>query len=264
MQAGAGKGEILMITNILKKIKHIAVAGVLLPAAICASGAGDGAALDRAPVSMDPVRLQSGAKFFINYCMNCHSASFVRYNTLEKIGLTPEEIEGKLIFTGQKVGELMTTAMRPADAKRWFGVRPPDLSLVARARASGQGSGADWLYTYLRGFYHDSERQTGWNNTVFSNVGMPHALWELQGTQVAKTVTAADGTEHLELSLAKPGKMTVEQYDEAVADLVSFLVWIGEPGAEKRKMIGYFVLIFLAGFFVLAYALKKDYWKDVH
>ncbi|MBP6726955.1 MAG: cytochrome c1, partial [Thauera sp.] len=145
-----------------------------------------------------------------------------------------------------------------------FGAAPPDLSVIARARASGDGSGADWLYTYLRQFYRDPARPTGWNNVIFENVGMPHALWELQGEQVATVTDNADGSKHFELALAKPGKLSVEEYDKSIADLVSFLVWMGEPVAEKRKSIGTFVLIFLAGFFVLAYALKKNYWKDIH
>jgi ubiquinol-cytochrome c reductase cytochrome c1 subunit len=120
------------------------------------------------------------------------------------------------------------------------------------------------LYTYLRQFYRDPNRPTGWNNVVFENVGMPHVLWELQGEQVAKVTENPDGSKHIELSLAKPGKLSVEEYDRAIADLVSFLVWMGEPVAEKRKLIGTYVLIFLAGLFVLSYALKKNYWKDVH
>ena len=238
-------------------IKRVAAVALLAPALALASG---GLQLDRAPVSMDQASLQNGAKIFVNYCLNCHSASFMRYNRLTDIGLTEQMIIDNLMFTGNKVGDLMTVALRPNDARAWFGVVPPDLTLVARARASGDGSGADWLYTYLRGFYHDAERQTGWNNVVFPSVGMPHALWELQGTQVMKQ--NAEG--HVELSLERPGTMSVEEYNKTVADLVSFLVWMGEPVAEKRKAIGTFVLIFLAGFFVLAYALKKNYWKDIH
>jgi ubiquinol-cytochrome c reductase cytochrome c1 subunit len=229
-----------------------------------AMAAGAALHLDKAPVSTDPAALQHGAKLFVNYCMNCHSASYVRYNQLQNIGLSEQAIRDNLMFTGEKVGDLMTISMRAKEAKQWFGVTPPDLSVIARARASADGSGADWLYTYLRQFYRDEARPTGWNNVIFANVGMPHALWELQGVQKAVVTQNADGTTHTALELVRPGKLSVEEYDKAVADLVSFLVWMGEPVAEKRKTIGTWVLIFLAGLFVLSYALKKSYWKDIH
>jgi ubiquinol-cytochrome c reductase cytochrome c1 subunit len=245
-----------------KSLKRFVAVALFAPALALAAGAE--LHLDRAPVSKDPVDLQHGAKLFVNYCLNCHSASFVRYNTLTRIGLTEEQIRDNLMFTGERVGDLMKIAMRPAESKVWFGATPPDLALIARQRASEFGSGADWLYTYLRQFYRDDARPTGWNNVVFENVGMPHALWELQGEQVATVTENADGTKSVALSLAKPGKMSPAEYDKAMADLVSFLVWMGEPGAEQRKSIGVFVLIFLAGLFVLSYALKKNYWKDIH
>lgn len=244
-------------TSFVKTLKRCVAVLLFAPALATAAAV---LPLDRAPVSNDPIRLQNGAKLFVNYCMGCHSASFMRYNMLTGIGLTEEQITDNLIFSGGKVGDLMTIAMRPADGKAWFGAPPPDLTLVARQRNSAAGSGADWLYTYLRQFYRDPERPTGWNNPLFPNVGMPHVLWQLQGDQVAAT----DEQGNITLSLAKPGTMTVEQYDEAVADLVSFLSWMSEPIAEKRKNIGYFVLLFLAGMFVLSYALKKNYWRDVH
>jgi len=200
--------------------------------------------------------LQHGAKLFVNYCLNCHSASYLRYNRLNDIGLTEEQIKGNLLFTAEKTGETMTIAMQRADAKAWFGAPPPDLTVIARARSSEFGSGADWLYTYLRGFYRDNARPTGWNNVVFANVGMPHVLWELQGEQVM-------GADH-KLQLAKPGKMKPAEYDAAVADLVAFLNWMGEPMAEFRKNLGVIVLIALALLFVFAYALKREYWKDIH
>lgn len=249
----------MRVINLIKR-----AAAVLLFAPSLALAAGAVLHLDRAPVSKDPAALQHGAKLFVNYCLSCHSASFMRYNQLENIGLSEQLIRDNLMFTGERVGDLMKIAMRPADSKVWFGAAPPDLTLIARQRASEFGSGADWLYTYLRQFYRDETRPTGWNNVVFANVGMPHALWELQGEQVAKVTENADGSKHVELSLAKPGKMSVEEYDSAVADLVSFLVWMGEPVAEKRKLIGTYVLLFLAGLFVLSYALKKNYWKDIH
>ncbi len=249
----------MRVINLIKR-----AAAVLLFAPAVALAAGASVHLDKAPVSTDPAALQHGAKLFVNYCLNCHSASFMRYNQLEKIGLSEQSIRDNLMFTGERVGDLMKIAARPAESKAWFGAAPPDLTLIARQRASGDGSGADWLYTYLRQFYRDPARPTGWNNVIFANVGMPHVFWQLQGEQVAKITDNADGTKKVELSLAKPGTLTPAEYDKAVADLVSFLVWMGEPVAEKRKTVGTVVLIFLAGFFVLAYALKKNYWKDIH
>jgi ubiquinol-cytochrome c reductase cytochrome c1 subunit len=148
-------------------------------------------------VQGDKAALQSGARTFVNYCLNCHGASFVRYNRLTELGLTEQQVKDNLMFTADKIGETMRVAARPEEQKVWFGAAPPDLSLVARARASADGSGADWLYTYLRSFYVDEKRPTGWNNTLFANVGMPHVLWELQGQQVLNN-------EH-KLELAVPG-----------------------------------------------------------
>jgi ubiquinol-cytochrome c reductase cytochrome c1 subunit len=229
----------------------------LLCAPLLAFAAGAELHLDKAPDrARDYPALQNGAKIFINYCLNCHSASYMRYNRLRDIGLTEQQIKENLLFTADKVGETMTIAMRRADAKLWFGAAPPDLTVIARARASEFGSGADWLYTYLRGFYRDDARPTGWNNTVFANVGMPHVLWELQGEQEM-------GPDH-KLVLAKPGTLKAEEYDAMVADLVGFLTYMGEPMATFRKELGVIVLIFLAVLFVFSYALKREYWKDVH
>lgn len=213
--------------------------------------------LDKAPDhSRDFAALQHGAKIFVNYCLNCHSASYMRYNRLTDLGLSEAQIKDNLLFTADKVGETMTIAMKRADAKAWFGAAPPDLTVIARARASEFGSGSDWLYTYLRSFYRDDERPTGWNNTVFPNVGMPHALWELQGDQVM-------GADH-KLTLAKPGKLKPEEYDAMVGNLVGYLAYMGEPMAEFRKSLGVVVLIALAVLFVFAFALKREYWKDIH
>lgn len=249
----------MRLLNLIKR-----AAAVLLFAPAVAMAAGAVLHLDKAPVSNDPAALQHGAKLFVNYCLSCHSASFMRYNRLENIGLGEQEIRDNLMFTGERVGDLMKIAMRPAESKVWFGVAPPDLTLVARQRASEFGSGADWLYTYLRQFYRDPARPTGWNNVIFANVAMPHVFWQLQGEQIAKVTQNADGTTSTALELVKPGVMSPAEYDKAVADLVSFLVWMGEPVADKRKTIGTVVLIFLAGLFVLSYALKKNYWKDIH
>jgi ubiquinol-cytochrome c reductase cytochrome c1 subunit len=251
-----------MNIRVIKTLKRLAAAVLFAPAVALAAGAA--LHLDKAPLSSDRAALQNGAKTFVNYCLNCHSASFARYNTLQQIGLDEQQIRDNLMFTGERVGDLMKISMRPAESKVWFGATPPDLTLIARQRASEFGSGADWLYTYLRQFYRDPVRPTGWNNVVFGNVGMPHVLWELQGEQIAKVTEHEHGTKSIELELAKPGKMTPDEYNKTVADLVSFLVWMGEPVADKRKTVGIVVLVFLAGLFVLSYALKKNYWKDIH
>ena len=230
--------------------------------------------LDRAPADRftDLQALQRGAAMFVNYCLNCHSAQSMRYNRLKDIGITDEQIKNNLLFTGEKVGELMTISMSKKDAKEWFGAPPPDLSVIARARASGAGSGADWLYTYLRTFYRDPSRESGWNNLAFANVGMPHVLYDLQGEQVArfvkekdphdptKTVSKFEGFE-----MVKPGKMNKLEFDNAIGDLVGYLVWMAEPVASQRKQLGIAVLIFLGLFlFPCAWMLNRSYWKDIH
>lgn len=229
----------------------------LLLVPLLAFAAGGELRLDKAPDrSGDNAALQRGARTFVNYCLNCHSASYMRYNRLHDIGLTDKEIKDNLLFAADKVGELMRVSMPSADAKVWFGTAPPDLTVIARARTSELGSGADWLYTYLRSFYRDDTRPTGWNNVVFPNVAMPHVLWQLQGEQVM----GAD--EHLKL--AKPGTMKPEEYDAMVADLVGYLKYMGEPVSGFRKKLGVGVLIVLALLFGLTYALKREFWKDVH
>jgi ubiquinol-cytochrome c reductase cytochrome c1 subunit len=250
----------------------------LLAAPLSAMSSEEHLKLDRMPADVNPndvVSLQRGAQLFVNYCMGCHSASYMRYNRLVDIGLTEQQIRDNLIFTGAKVGELMTIGMAAKDAKEWFGAPPPDLSVIARSRSSGAGSGADWLYTYLRGFYRDPSRPTGWNNTVFPNVGMPHALYGLQGVQELKTevqiIPAASGKkedarkhEVTKLVLEKPGTLSPAEYDRAAADLVNFLSYVAEPSRHARQQLGLYVLMFLGVLFVLAYALKKEFWKDVH
>ena len=250
----------------MNKINNLFAALLLVPT--LALAAGDHIKLDRAPINEeDHASLQRGARHFANYCLSCHSAAYMRYNRLQDIGLTEAQIRDNLVFTGVKVGDLMRIAMDPKDAKNWFGVTPPDLSVTARSRASADGSGADWLYTYLRGFYRDAERPTGWNNTVYANVGMPHALWELQGEQVlAERKVRGDGyiKTEMALKLDKPGQLTPAQYDEMIADLVNYMVYMGEPVRSNRKTIGMFVLMALGVLFIFVYALKKEYWKDVH
>jgi ubiquinol-cytochrome c reductase cytochrome c1 subunit len=218
--------------------------------------------LDRAPIdTRDAASIQRGARTFVNYCLNCHSAQYMRYNRLTDLGLTEGEIQYNLMFASRKVGEPMTVAMRTADAKEWFGVPPPDLSVVARSR------GADWLYTYLRSYYRDDSTVTGWNNVLFPDVGMPHALWELQGQQALK-LEKKEGlhgkTHATSLVQLTPGSLPPRQYDAVVADLVNYLVFMGEPVRARRVQIGYVVLIALGVLFVLAYLLKQEYWKDVH
>lgn len=221
----------------------------------------------------DMAALQRGAKLFANYCLNCHSAGFMRYNRLRDIGLTDEQIKSNLIFTGAKVGDLMHIAMTPADAKEWFGAAPPDLTLIARSRAGfgkGADSGADYIYTFLRTYYRDETKATGWNNAAFPNVGMPFPLWELQGQQRAVFETRPDPHDTSKTTqvfkgfeMAQPGSMTEAQYNEAAADLTAFLYWMAEPAASNRVRLGVFVMLFLAVFIVIAWRLNAVYWKDI-
>jgi len=227
--------------------------------------------LEHAPGSTTNLpSLQNGAKLFVNYCLNCHSASAMRYNRLRDIGLTDQQIRENLLFSSEKVGDLMTVAMSAKDAKTWFGAIPPDLSVIARAKASGEGSGADWLYTYLRTFYKDDSRPTGWNNLVFPNVGMPHVMWELQGIRAAKFEELKDPhdaskTVHkfVGFEQVRPGTMSALEFDHAVSDLVAYLEWMAEPVQNDRKRLGVIVLLFLFGFAVLSWLLNKSYWKDI-
>ena len=234
----------------------------VLPGLALASGVG--VHLDKADIDLkNKQSLQRGARLFVNYCLSCHSAEFQRYNrTGRDLGLTEEQVLENLIFTGAKLGEQMKIAMSRADAKAWFGAPPPDLTLVARSR------GPDWLYTYLRTFYVDESRPFGVNNLVFPSVGMPHVLWELQGWQepVYKTVEHEGETKQVieRLELAQAGDLSPAEYDRAVRDLVNFLTYLGEPVQLERKALGVKVLLFLLVFFVVAYLLKKEYWKDVH
>jgi ubiquinol-cytochrome c reductase cytochrome c1 subunit len=204
-----------------------------------------------APINAtDYASLQRGAKTFVNNCLNCHSANYMRYNRLKDIGLTEAQIKDNLLFAGEKVGDPMKVAMNPKDAKKWFGVAPPDLSVEVRAR------GADWVYAYLRGFYRDSTTATGWNNTVYDKVAMPHVLYELQGEQVMNHETH-------QLELAKPGKLSPEEYNNFVGDLTNFMAFMAEPGKQQRQHLGWYALLFLAVMLVLAKKLKNAYWQDI-
>jgi ubiquinol-cytochrome c reductase cytochrome c1 subunit len=252
----------------MKLHKKLIAILALLPGLACANEAGY--PLDKAPERDSMVSLQNGAKLFVNYCLNCHSASSMRYNRLRDLGLTEDQIKNNLLFSADKVGAMMTVAMKPEDAKAWFGAVPPDLSVITRAKSSGAGSGADYLYTYLRTFYKDDTRPTGWNNMVLPNVAMPHVLWQLQGVQAARFVEQADPHEpgktihkFVGFEQVSPGQMSVKEYDESVADLVAYLNWMAEPAQATRKKLGSIVLLFLAGFAFLAWRLNASYWKEV-
>jgi ubiquinol-cytochrome c reductase cytochrome c1 subunit len=234
-----------------------------------ASAAGsEGPSWDRAPnMTNDLAALQNGAKLFVNYCLNCHSAAFMRYNRLRDIGLTEQQIKDNLLFTTDKVGETMRSAIDPKQAKEWFGANPPDLTLIARSRSGHAGSGADYLYTFLRTFYRDDTKPTGWNNLVFPNVGMPHALWELQGVREPQFETQKIHGQDTQVfkgwKQVSPGTMTPLQYEQAVGDLVGYLQWMAEPNQNARVRVGVWVLLFLGLFTVIAWRLNAAFWKDV-
>lgn len=206
--------------------------------------------------------LQRGAKYFVNYCLGCHSAKYVRYNRLAKdLQITDQQLVDNLMFTGEHPFDTMAIAMKPEDATRWFGVAPPDLSLIARSR------GTNYLYTYLRGFYVDPTRPSGVNNVVLHNTAMPAVLWELQGVQRAKFGADADhpGQEVFQgFEQISPGQLPPAQFDEVVRDIVNFLDYIGEPIKRDREALGIRVIGFLLVFLLIAYLLKKEIWKDVH
>lgn len=248
--------------------KFLFIVTMALGLATGAHAAGDGIAWDKAPnKTNDLVALQHGAKLFVNYCLNCHSAAFMRYNRLQDIGLSEQQIKDNLLFGDAKVGDTMKAAIDPKQAKDWFGGNPPDLTLIARSRSSHAGTGADYLYTYLRTYYRDAEKPTGWNNLAFPNVGMPHALWELQGVRepVFETMKSHghDTKVFKEWRQVAPGSMTPQQYDEAVGDLVGFLQWMAEPAQNARVRVGVWVLLFLGLFTVIAWRLNAAYWKNV-
>lgn len=243
--------------------KLIAILSLALaPLTAMASG---GASVHLDPANIDlanEASIQRGAKTFVNYCMGCHSAKYFRYSKLTEVGLSEDEVKENLMFAGGKIADQMTIAMSTVDAGEWFGAPPPDLTLVARIR------GEDWLYGYLRGFYSDPARPMGVNNTVFPNVGMPNVLADLQGTQEAvyKEVKHGDKIEKVidHLELVQPGSQSPAEFDATVRDLVTFMAHISEPMKLERQRLGVWVLLFLGVFFVFAYLLKKEYWKDLH
>jgi len=250
----------------MKKIILSMLAALSFGGAFAAS---EGIAWEKAnPRTNDMAALQNGAKLFVNYCLNCHSAAFMRYNRLKDIGLTEQQIKDNLLFTTDKVGETMKANIDPKQAKEWFGGVPPDLTVIARSKADvSKGPGADYIYTLLRSYYRDPDKATGWNNKAYPNIGMPHPLWELQGEQkpIYKTVMVK-GKETQELAgweIVKPGTMTPLQYRQAVNDLVSYLQWMGEPAQNQRVRIGVWVLIFLSIFTIFAWRMNAAFWKDI-
>lgn len=280
-------------------MKKLLGAIALLLTSTVAIAAGGTYPLEKAPNRIsDMAALQNGAKLFVNYCLNCHSANSMRYNKLTAIGLTEDEIKKNLLFTSDKVGDLMHIALSPADAKKWFGTTPPDMSVIARSRSVNLGpSGVDYLYTYLRTFYRDTSKASGWNNLVFPDVGMPHAMWDVQGhrslelTKVEQREAQGGGTEWLrtvthydpygfstvnadvlndykggaldQAVFTNPDPRRTAQFDSDIADLSNFLGWMAEPVQQLRKQIGVWVLLFLGLFLVVAWRLNAAYWKHV-
>lgn len=248
----------------------------LLSGAIVSSAAlaaGGSYVVDKAHLNMnEEASLQNGAKLFVNYCLSCHSAQYARYNRVaEDLNIPLFRMKENLMFTTEKEGDLMKTTMPEDDAKEWFGVAPPDLSLVARVRKP------DWIYTYLRAFYLDENSPSGWNNSLFENVAMPHAMYELQGVQrlVGKVEDGHDAASEVSnegqyivgdaiFEIEKPGMMTPAEFDSAMRDLTAFLTYLGEPAQLKRESIGVYTIIFLMFLMGLCYLLKKEYWRDVH
>ena len=285
-------------------IKKILVASALVIAgagfAPVATAAESTYPLERAPNRQsDMIALQNGARLFVNHCFNCHSANVMRYNKLSDLGLTDEQIKNNLLFTSYKVCDMMNVAMRPNDARAWFGTAVPDLSVMARAKSVNAGpSGADYIYTYLRTFYRDARQPSGWNNLVFPSVAMPHVMWADQGPRELTTtamhqkpgkegqpagwerittVTDAQGFAQT-TSEDVPhynGQASIDhrfkaaqphlagQYDRDVADLTGFLAWMADPSQLERKRLGAYVLLFLGLFFVVAWRLNASYWKHV-
>lgn len=264
----------------MKKQLLIALSTALISSSLWASG---GAALEKAPIDLhNKASLQNGLRYYMNYCSGCHSLDSARYNRVAKdagMAVVPEDdseqaatladtnaklMYENIVFVTDKegkpvnLGSLMHSSINKEDAAKWFGAPPPDLSLVGRSR------GADWIYTYLKSFYLDPKRPTGVNNTAFPNVGMPHVLWELQGWQKLEEHDNGHGHVEKKLHLAEPGTMSAAEYDIVVRDLTNFLTYVSEPAQLHRKTYGVFTLIFLAFFTVLAYMLKKEYWKDIH
>lgn len=242
------------------------------------SAGGGGPKLDQPYMNMsDKASLQNGAKLFVNYCLSCHSAQYARYNLVaEDLEIPLNRLKENLMFTTEKEGDLMITTMPAEDSKKWFGVTPPDLTLVSRVRKP------DWVYTYLRGFYRDDESVTGWNNSLFDKVAMPHVMFKLQGTQTLVKKLPIDGSgaiidkenvvleenqtlvANAILEVDQAGSMSIAEFDKSMSDLTAFLTYLAEPAVMKRKTIGVFSIAFVLILMGLCYLLKKEYWRDVH
>jgi len=263
----------------MKKLLAIFVSSLALLMGTAQANSG-GAPWDKAPVNTsDMASLQRGAGIFVNYCLNCHSAAFMRWNRLQDIGLTEKQIKDNFLNVsaedkGRAYGETMKSTIDPKQAKAWFGANPPDLTVIASSRAGSGGSGADYLYTYMRSFYRDDTRPTGWNNIVFPNVGMPHVLWQLQGERKPIYSTpagahgATEGGEAHKVFTGKweqvtPGTLSPAEYDRAAGDLVNYLQWMAEPAQNHRVRIGVWVLLFLGVFSLIAWRLNAAFWKEV-
>ncbi len=280
-------------------IKKLLGALALMITCTAAGAAGGGYTLDKAPDRVnDLASLQNGAKLFVNYCLNCHSASSMRYNKLKDIGLTDDQIKESLLFTGDKIGDLMVGSMSVKDGKAWFGVPPPDLSVIARAKAqSASVTGSDYIYTYLRTFFRDTSKPTGWDNLAFPNAGMPHVLWERQGaremtsvivhphegagghqswervttkydalgyaTQTTEALKDYHGQATSDYTFKPADRARAAAYDNDAADVTAFMTWMAEPVQLKRKQIGVWVLLFLGLFLVVAWRLNASFWKHV-
>jgi ubiquinol-cytochrome c reductase cytochrome c1 subunit len=233
-----------------------------------AQAASEGVAWDKAPDrTNDLPALQHGAKLFVNYCLSCHSASYMRFNRLKDLGISEQQIKDNLLVGTDKVGELMKSAIDPKDAKEWFGALPPDLTLIARSRSGHGGTGADYLYTYLRTYYRDDEKPTGWNNLAFPSVAMPHALWQLQGDREPQFDTVQSHGHETKVftgwKQVSAGSMTPLQYDQAVGDLVGYLSWMAEPSQNHRVRVGAWVMLFLLVLLVIVWRLNAAFWKDI-
>ena len=244
----------------MTKLRLIALLLAFVPAFAFAA---EGGALQASGTDLgDKASLQRGAGLFMNYCAGCHSLAMHRYSRIaEDLDLRPELVEQHLMAGDAKIGENILTGVAAEQGQAWFGKAPPDLSLAARARASGP----DWVYTYLKSFYVDETRPIGWNNTLFPGVSMPNPLWELQGIQRPVYGEGHGADAHVEkLELATPGRMDAREFDQAARDIAAFLQYVAEPAAMKREAVGVWVVLFLAFFTFIAYLLKLEYWRDVH
>jgi len=241
-------------------VRSVVIAVVLSLGLAGAAAAQTEAELDRANNNVaNTASLQRGAKYFVNYCLGCHSAKYVRYNRLgEDLQLSNQQLMDNLMFTGERPFDTMAIAMRPQDSARWFKITPPDLSLIARSR------GPDYIFTYLRSFYVSPDRPTGVNNIVLPGTAMPHVLWQLQGTQRAVFNTDEHGVQEFDhFEVVRPGELDERAFDEVVRDIVNFLDYIGEPIKRERQQLGVRVIGFLLVFLLIAFMLKKEIWKDV-